>query len=371
MRDYNELTPPPPPPDHLTIRVTHRDSPVSQVTEMDAFQAGQRYPHIVVRGPLYGVAVQTPADRPRWRLVDDMDNGFPQDARDWLNSHLWLTARDRTEDHRERRRLLAAVARLEKERVDELNVGRDRYRIVRADEFARIGGNALEPPRPTDRPEDDTWDAETEVPSDTTGFVIDHAAEVQLTEGLERLGLREKVYSSPRFPAEVLADSRRALRSHPGLVLLPAAFRVLERLEESWTMFLAQQYPTPQAARRALVDYLTRTVPAVREIPGWKSEFSERDVAVFAKATERFTRQRGAAANELRARGRTFQIVRVERMMRIGPDGPEPPRPSDEDHQEPMKIRPTMDEWGNISYASEEGEEAESETEAETDEGTS
>lgn len=360
MSDYGAL---PRVPDHLTIRVTHQDSPVSQVSETDAFLAGQRYPHVVVRGPLFGVAVQTPRDRPRWRLVDNMDSGFPQDARDELNEVLWLTARDGTEDHRERRRLLAGVARLEKERIDELNVGRDRYRIVRADEFARIGGKALEPPRPTDRPEDDVWTTDTEVRCDTTGFTIDHAAGVHLTEGIQRLELREMVYKTPRFPAEVRADSRRALRSHPGLVLLPAAFRVLERLEESWTMFLARQFPTPQAARRALVGYLTRTVPAVRDIPGWKSEFSERDVAVFAKAVERFTRQRGAQANELRARGRTFQIVRVERMMRIGPDGPEPPRPSDEDHQEPMKIRPTMDEWGNISYSSERKDEDEGEDE--------
>jgi hypothetical protein len=36
--------------------------------------------------------------------------------------------------------------------------------------------------------------------------------------------------------------------------------------------------------------------------------------------------------------------------MRIGHDGPEGPRPSDVDHQEPTKIRPTMDEHGNINY---------------------
>ncbi|MBO8192526.1 hypothetical protein ITI46_12745 [Streptomyces oryzae] len=336
-------------PDHLTIRVAHRDDPVSQVTELDAFRSGQRYPDIVVRGPLFGCAVQTPGDRPRWRLLGELDAGYPQDARDELNSYLWYYAKDRAGDHRERRRLLDGVARLEKKRIDELTVGRDRYRVVRADEFARIGDGALEPPRATDHPEDDHWDLEKKnPPSDAEGFVVDHAAEVQLTNGLERLALRENVYRSERFPADVLADSRRALHTHPGLVLLPPAFRVLEREPESWSMFLAKQFPTPQAARRGLVHHLTRSVPMVREIPGLESEYSERDVEVFAKAAERFMRQRGA--NELRARGRTFHIVRVERMMRIGPDGPEPPRPSDQDHQEPTKIHPTMDEWGNLSY---------------------
>ena len=355
MRDHDERQPAAAAPDHLTIRVTHRDDPVSQVTELDAFRGGQRYPDVLVRGPLFGFAVQTPRElrggRARWRLLDEMDSGFPQDARDALNSWLWLYAKDEAEDHRERRRLLDGVARLEKERVDEVAVGRDRYRIVRADEFTRIGDDGVEPPRSTDRPEDDHWDLERgdAPPSGTVGFVVDHAAEVQLTEGLERLGLREHTYTSQRFPADVLADSRRAVRSHPGLVLLPPAFRVLERLEGSWTMFLVRQFATPQAARRALVSHFTKSVPMLlREVPDWKPDFPEKDVPVYAKAAERFMERGGG--DELHARGRTFQIVRVERMMRIGPDGPEPPRPSDRDHQEPTKIRPTMDEWGNITY---------------------
>ncbi len=361
MWDYRKQ---PATPDHLTIRVTHRDDPVSQVTELDAIHGGQRYPGIRVRGPLFGFAVQTPRDRPRWRLLDSMRTGFPQDARDELNSYLWLYAKDEAKDHRERRRLLAGVARLEKERIDELHVGRDRYRIVRADEFARIGNGELEPPRPTDHPEDTHWDLEKREPaSATVGFVVDHAAEVQLSEGLERLELLESVYTSARFPPDVLADSRRALRTHPGVVLLPPAFRVLERLEESWTMFLAQQFDTPQAARRALVDYFLKTVPMLQEIPGWEAEYSEKDLEVFTKAAHRFMRQRGP--NEMRARGRTFQIVRVERMMRIGPDGPEPPRSSDQDHQGPTKIRPTMDEWGNISHAADEDDEEDDEDEGE------
>lgn len=357
MRDYGKL---PATPDHLTIRVTHRDDPVSQVTELDAIHGGRRYPGVRIRGPLFGFAVQTPRDRPRWRLLDAIDTGFPQDARDGLNSYLWFYARDEAKDHRERRRLLAAVARLEKERTDEVHVGRDRYRIVRTDEFARIGDGGLEPPRPTDHPEDDHWDLEKKDPaSRTAGFVVDHAAEVQLSEGLERLGLLESVYTSSRFPPDVLADSRRALRTHPGVVLLPPAFRVLEQLEESWTMFLAKPFGTPQAARRALAGYFLRTVPMLREIIDWESEYSERDIEVFGKAADRFMRQRGP--NEMRARGRTFQIVRVERMMRIGPDGPEPPRPSDQDHQGPTKIHPTMDEQGNIFFDEGDDEEYESE----------
>ncbi|MFE7404208.1 DUF5954 family protein, partial [Streptomyces sp. NPDC057557] len=56
--------------------------------------------------------------------------------------------------------------------------------------------------------------------------------------------------------------------------------------------------------------------------------------------------------HEPEVRGRCFQIVRVERMMRIGPVGPKGPRRSDIDVQEPTRIHPAMDavdEWGNVN----------------------
>ncbi|MCX4550697.1 DUF5954 family protein [Streptomyces sp. NBC_01387] len=333
------------PPDHLVINVEHREDPVARVTEVDAFAATRKYGKIVVRGPLFGYAEQRPGERPRWRLLGGMDTGYPQDARDDLNSYLWLKARDEAEDHLERRALLAGVARLETEPVDSLTAAGTRYRIVRADEFARIGEHQLEPPRPTDI-DLDGWDDSQDggrSPAHTEGVVIDHAAAVGLTEGLDRVGLLPVSYTSERFPPDVLADSRRALTTHPGVVLLPPVFRVMEHKELSWSMVGGGYHGTPQEARRALVHYLTEFLPMYHRI-------EEKDVAVYAKAAERFKQQR--RANELRVRGRCFEIVRVERMMRIGPDGPEPPRRSDTDIQEPMKIRPTMDEWGTITTQS-------------------
>ncbi|NDZ78567.1 hypothetical protein G3I19_08520 [Streptomyces sp. SID10853] len=328
-------------PGRFFINVQRRDDPVSEVTELDAIAAARTYGEIVVRGPLFGFAEQRRGERPRWRLLGGMDTGYPQDARDELNSHLWLKAKDETDDHLERRELLAAVARLETEPVNAVSACGTRYRIVRADEFARIGGGRLEPPRPTDV-DTDGWD-ETPVRQGarTRGFVIDHSAAVGLTEGLDRVGLLSLSYTSRRFPPDVLADSRRAVTTHPGLVLLPVTFRIMEHKEQSWSM-VGVQCDTPQEARRRLVSYLTESLPMFGDI-------GERDAAVYARAAERFTQQ--IRPNELRVRGRCFQIVRVERMMRIGPDGPEPPRRSDTDIQEPMKIRPTMDEWGTITHA--------------------
>ncbi|MFJ4576585.1 DUF5954 family protein [Streptomyces sp. NPDC088846] len=324
-------------PDHLVINVQHRDDPVSLVTEADAFASSRTYGKIVVRGPLFGIAEQRRGERPRWRLLTGMDTGYPQDARDELNSHLWFKAKDDTDDPRERRILLDAVARLETEPLNELTVGDTRYRVVRADEFARTGGGRLEPPRSTDV-DSEGWDVQDRTPSTTKGFVVDHAAAVGLTEGLDRVGLLPLSYTSERFPPDVLADSQRALRTHPGVVLLPVVYRVMERKEKSWSM-ASSQHPTPQAARRSLAHYLKEVMPLLGEV-------DEEEAAVYARAAEAFTRR--LRPNELNVRGRCFEIVRIERMMRIGPAGPEGPRRSDTDIEEPMQIHPAMDEWGNV-----------------------
>ena len=194
-------------PDHLTINVTHRDDPVFEVTQADAFASVRKYPNIVVRGPLFGLAAQGRGERPRWRLLGELDTGFPQMARDELNSHLWFKAKDHTEDRDVRRSLLKAVARLEKDPVNEVTADGVRYRVVRADEFARIGDSRLEPPRATD-PDEDSWDLDAPDPSRTKGFVVDHAAAVGLAEGIDRAGLLQLSYTADRFPDDVRADSQ-------------------------------------------------------------------------------------------------------------------------------------------------------------------
>ncbi|WP_404949941.1 DUF5954 family protein [Streptomyces sp. ARC12] len=338
-------------PDHLTINVTRHDDPVSEVTEADAFASVRKYPNIVVRGPLFGLAEQRRGDRPRWRLLGELDSGFPQMARDELNSHLWFMARDDTDDPAARRSLLDAVARLETEAVDEVSACGVRYRIVRADEFARIGGGRLEPPRATD-PDDDSWDLDAPDPSRTEGFVVDHAAAVGLSEGIGRAGLLQLAYTAARFPEDVRADSRRALTTHPGVVLLPTTFRVVERKEATWSM-VTGQYSTPQGARRALVHHLTRPVPQLPDLPGMPElpawmKVDEKEAALHARAAKKFTARR--RPDELVLRGRRFEVIRVERVMRIGPDGPEKPRPSDVDDYGPSRIHPVMDAEGNITY---------------------
>ncbi|MFD7747212.1 DUF5954 family protein [Streptomyces sp. NPDC059698] len=326
------------PPDHLTINVTHRDDPLFGVAEADARAAFRAYPDIVVRGPLFGLAEQRPGDRPRWRLLGELECGAPQMARDELNSHLWFMAKDGTDDRAVRRSLLDAVARLETEPVDEVTAAGVRYRVVRADEFARIGDGRLEPPRPTDV-DSEGWDPNTVEPSRSDGFVIDHAAAVGLGEGIDRAGLVSLAYTASRYPEAVRADSRKALTSHPGVVLLPPTFRVVERKEGSWGL-VTGLHATPQDARRALVHHLKVYLPEVTRIDA-------EEAAVLARAAHQFARRK--RPDQLLAGGRRFDVVRVGRMVRIGPDGPETPRPSDVDEDVPSKMHPTMDEHGVIT----------------------
>lgn len=328
------------PPRHLTFRVIHRDDPVSEVTEQDTIRSAERYPHVVIRGPVFGFAEQRPEDGEAWRLLSDVSDGFPQHSRDGLNSHLWFRAKDGTRPGDPLRdQLLAAVARLENEPVDELWVGETRYRIVRGDEFARIGPDGLEGPRPTD-PDDlgrDVGDRSRrrEAGCRTKGMLVDHAAPTGIMESIQRMELRTLHYSADRIPAGVRADSRRALETHPGVVLLPATFTFAERKRKSWEPMAALQ-PTPQDARSTLYNYLAEFLPKLEQ------GVSDEDAETYARAAEEY--RAGPPSDELTVLGRRFRVIRVERLMRIGPDGPEPPRPTDEDPYGPMQLHPPLAE---------------------------
>lgn len=326
-------------PPHLTIRVTHRDDPVSEVIEQDTIESARRYPNLIIRGPVFGFAVQTPADDDRWRLLSDVADDFPQHSRDSLNSHLWFRARDETRPGDPlREQLLAAVARLESEPVNELTVGDTRYRVVRGDEFARVGPEGIEGPRPTD-PDEPARDLAARARSSrcrTTGFVIDHARATGVMEAIQRLELLPLRYRAARIPRRVRDDSLRALFTHPGVVLLPAAFTFAERRRSSWEP-MAGLHPTPQDARATLYHYLAEFLPKLEQ------DVSAADARVYADAAASY--RAGPPRDELRVLGRRFRIIRVERMVRIGPDGPEPPRPSDTDPYGPTRLHPPLAEF--------------------------
>ncbi|MFI1707546.1 DUF5954 family protein [Streptomyces griseoruber] len=328
--------------DALHADLVRRDDPVAWVMEADAVEASRRYPHIALRGPVFGVAVRDPAPaEPRWRLLKPVVDGMPQQARDGLNSHLWFTAKDGTDDPAVRRALLAAVSVLERDPADEVEALDVRYRVVRGDEFARTGDDGLEPPRPTDpEPVCPSWEERAGAPSPDVGFALDPGRDEGPMAGALRLGLREFVYSGARFPEDVLADSVRAAATHPDVVRLPVGFAVAERGVSGWSP-CGSLHPTPHDARRSLYDGMSRVWAMLYR-------FDDRRKARYARAAEAF--RAVGRADEATVDDRVFRVCRVERMIRMGPDGPEPPRPSDVDEYGPMKIHPTLREDGTVHY---------------------
>ncbi|MFI5828164.1 DUF5954 family protein [Streptomyces sp. NPDC051578] len=110
---------------------------------------------------------------------------------DSLNSQLWFRAKDDAGDRAERRALRAAVARLETERGDRLDVAGSRYRVVRAEEYGGSGPDGMEGPRPTDpEPPVPDWDRTAEGPAVDAGLVVDPQAPVTPTQAVEQLALR-------------------------------------------------------------------------------------------------------------------------------------------------------------------------------------
>ncbi|MGO4420170.1 DUF5954 family protein [Streptomyces sp. MCAF7] len=270
--------------DALHEELVRRDDPVAWVTEADAVNASRRYPYMALRGPVFGIAVQEPAVGPDWRLLLPVVDGMPQQARD-----------------------------------------------------------GLEPPRPTDRePVDRTWGVHSRTPSPDRGFVLDPGQDGGLIAGALKLGLRDFAYadSDSRFPAEVRADSERAVAAYPDIVLLPVGFGVVER-DGKWWRPRGAMMATPHEARDLLYGAMTDTWPVLYQL-------DEHEKAEYIKAAEEF--KAAGHANDARVGDRLYRICRIERLVRCGPDGPEPPRRTDVDEYGPSKMHPTMSEDGSLHY---------------------
>ncbi|MFD8982563.1 DUF5954 family protein [Streptomyces sp. NPDC059564] len=332
--------------------------PVEAVMEADAADSTVLAGDVVVRGPLFGVAAQDAGDGQRWRVVIAVTAGCPQLARDSLNSALWFRAKDEARDRAERRALLAAVARLESERVDELDLAGTRYRVVRAEEYAGAGPGGIEEPRPSDpEPPAPDWNRAVKEPGIDGGLVLDPAAPVTPTQAVEQLALRGLRYTGERFPEDVRADARRALDTHPDVLLLPATFTVVEQSRaRGWTP-VSGPHASAHAARKSLDFALTWMWPRMRGlIPDDADPHTDArtpaagggpagKLAAYAEAADVL---RAGRVNRLGFQGATYRIARTRRLLRWGPDGPEGPRPSDINSQDPARIHLALDEDGRV-----------------------
>ncbi|MFJ6217070.1 DUF5954 family protein [Streptomyces sp. NPDC092296] len=299
---------------HRVIRVTAQDSPVADLVDLEAWEARSGYPELRARGPLFAVGRRR-ADG-LWEIVL-MEEGNPQAARDALMWRLREISRE-AQDPVVRDAHAAAVTRLEWETLNELSVAGTDYRIIRGDLVARFGPDGPEPPRPTDP--DPIPSAQSPRPRPRAeGFVIDAGAGTGMSEAILRAELTRFAYSRDAVPPKVYADSCRVRRTHPNVVILPATYAVAEQYPDGHWETIMGSCATPQEARDTLAVYLRDLLPATRGV-------AKADRSAYARAADRLKASRGC---EAQVDGRRFRLVRLDGIVRVGPDGPEKPRDSD------------------------------------------
>ncbi len=284
---------------------------------LEALRAQRTHPATLWFGPSYGVMELTDAG---W-LMSGMNDPTPQSARDGLGWWFRVQARRRSTDPADREDFWEASALLERERRNELTVAGRRFRVVRADRFFRYGLTGPEPPRSTD--------------SDTV-VSPEHGIFVKFTAGLlgpsETPGsaalLGERWEAVPRgtmVPPDVTRDAQRALTAYPKIVMLVPRFAVTEEKDGHWPA-QTSAITSPDEARRTLATYFREIVPVMLKP-------TEAELAAYRHAADRLERE---CVHQIRVAGRRFRIIRVETAVRVGPDGPEPPRPSDHDPDPPL-----------------------------------
>jgi hypothetical protein len=291
--------------------------------EADARRALKTHPELRMAGPTFGVAEHTGG---RW-TIRSLGEPSPQGARDTL-SHLFRMYASEAEEAGDQalgEEYMAGARLLEWERHDELTVARRRFRIVRGDQWVRVGPDGPEPPRPSDpdpRPAGDGHRMEKR----THGLAISPVASG--AAAILQYDLRDAIPKGDAIPAEVRRDASRAIDAYPRIAVLPAEFAVAEEVAGRWQS-LTGSTACPQMARDCLTSYFREFLPRL-------SRLTEEETAEYARAADRIDRER---ADEARVCGRRFRISRVEQIIRVGSDGlPEWPRPSDHDPDPPVEV---------------------------------
>ena len=271
--------------------------PVTAVMLADACRAIAAYPELVAVGALFTAAERVPGG---WQIVCEGDP-LPQGARELLADHL--------EDSGDEP--LAEAGRwLRTHPADEVTAAGRRFRVVRVEQLVRTGPEGPEPPRPTDvdpRPGD-------------------HRLPRRRPYDLLRDGQSIPDLAGAELLCQLLDATGRTGAEPTGSFLTPAqlapAFTVAERSHDGRWRPVGRLHDTPQQARDSLATYFRHVVPAV-ESP------NEADLAAYQAAASLMTD--ATRRNGIAVAGRRFRIVRLERLTLMGPDGPEPPRPTDVD----------------------------------------
>lgn len=316
-------------PAYLTVRMSAPEGPVAALADEEAWYARERYPDLLGAGMaeyFWARELETGG----WELCE-YGGSWPQQARDSLGSHFRLNAQraGKEGDANGQRRWYAAALRMDHEVVNEVSVLGERFRIVRAAHFIRSGPAGPEPPRPTDPDPAEVGDGHR-VPSRTKGFVVDPLTGTGMSDGILKLDLLPMAPVLKDAPGGMNDEARAAIHRYPGGVLLPAAFVISDRVNGRWGFHQpGNVYSTPQGARDSLAFWLRVMAP-------FRQRMDEEQKAEYVAAADRLDEKR---SNVVTIDGHRFRITRVERLVRIGPDGPELPRPSDYDPEVPVEVQ--------------------------------
>lgn len=301
------------------INLVARLDPAAALRDAELGERMRAYPRLLQAGaPEFHCAVQTGT---QWHIIPigGMD---PSGARYGLASVLRRRAHERQEDPAIAEAMLAAADRLDPEEgeqivKDEWEIGDHRYRVIRVEKFTLIGDRVMEPPRTTD----------TDPPEKTQpleGHHIDPRAPAGHWETQLRLNLVNFMPPPGTVPAAVELEARHAIRTHPGVTLLPPTFTVVEVEATSWRPLT--QGDGPSQARENLAGHFSELLPRLRDFQGEPATAGE--LAAWKQAYEEIMAMPGP---EFTALGRRFRTVRISRFLRLGRDGPEGPRPCDQE----------------------------------------
>jgi hypothetical protein len=125
-------------------------------------------------------------------------------------------------------------------------------------------------------------------------------------------------------PQAAVTQAEHAVRTQPGVTLLPPTFEVVQFEGESFRSITGAD--GPRKAKANLAFHFTEFLPRMREFaddPATPAELAE-----WNKAAEQVEASPGPDFEVL---GHRYGIVRFSRMLRLGRDGPESQRPCDQE----------------------------------------
>lgn len=314
-------------PGYRTIRVGPPSGQKSALADEQAWRTWDSYPVLAfANGAAFGIAREL--EQGGWQFVSPFQEQFPQQGRDSLGHLFRVMASKRLVGSDEYVDLMRAAVRMDWQAINETTVLGTRYRVIRIEHFVRTGPLGPEPPRPADSDPGGPGSSD-ETPGSIEGFVMDPVTSTTMSRGILTVDLLDAEAQSAVVPEKFRDDLLRAARTHPGGVLLPPGFTIARLTRGRWGPVTGHTSPNPRDARHDLALHLRGMLPD-------QLDLSDDERAACAAAADRVEEDQG---DDVSVAGQRLRIVRVEQLVRFGPDGPEGPRPSDIDPYPPVMIQ--------------------------------